>query len=124
LSVDLGAATVVRTAGRRGFRETLHRLAPDIVFCTEDEERAIGGRLGRTTTWIVKLGARGVRIGAEHHPAATVDSVLDATGAGDAFAAGWIVGGTALALDAGARCVQQVGAMPSAPPLSPGNGCG
>ncbi len=39
-------------------------------------------------------------------------SVVDSTGAGDALAAGWIVGGPDLALEAAARCVQRVGAMP------------
>jgi ribokinase len=110
LSIDLAAATVVDAAGST-FREALQRLAPDVVFCNEDEESAVGGPLGGTT-WIVKLGARGARVDAEQHPAAAVDHVVDATGAGDAFAAGWIVGGTALALETAARCVEQVGAMP------------
>jgi ribokinase len=109
LSVDLAAATAIDAAGA-GFREALQRLAPDAVFCNEDEERAVGGPLDGTT-WIVKLGARGARVGSEHHPAAVSD-VVDTTGAGDAFAAGWIVGGTALALETAARCVRQVGAMP------------
>jgi sugar/nucleoside kinase (ribokinase family) len=38
--------------------------------------------------------------------------VVDTTGAGDALAAGFLVGGPELALDAAARCVGQVGAMP------------
>ena len=38
--------------------------------------------------------------------------IVDSTGAGDALAAGWIVGGPDLALEAAARCVQQLGAMP------------
>jgi sugar/nucleoside kinase (ribokinase family) len=39
-------------------------------------------------------------------------SIVDTTGAGDAFAAGWLVGGPELALAAGAWCVQQAGSMP------------
>ena len=38
--------------------------------------------------------------------------VADSTGAGDAFAAGWLVGGPGLALEAAARCVQHAGSMP------------
>ena len=38
--------------------------------------------------------------------------VVDATGAGDAFAAGFLLGGYEMALRAGARCVGQMGAMP------------
>ena len=42
-------------------------------------------------------------------------AVVDSTGAGDAFAAGWLVGGPDLALEAAARCVQQAGSMPHEP---------
>jgi sugar/nucleoside kinase (ribokinase family) len=38
--------------------------------------------------------------------------VVDSTGAGDAFAAGFLLGGTDLALEAAARCVSRMGAMP------------
>jgi sugar/nucleoside kinase (ribokinase family) len=38
--------------------------------------------------------------------------VLDTTGAGDALAAGYLVGGAELAMDAAARCVAQIGTMP------------
>jgi sugar/nucleoside kinase (ribokinase family) len=37
---------------------------------------------------------------------------LDTTGAGDALAAGYLVGGPELAMEAAARCIGQVGAMP------------
>jgi sugar/nucleoside kinase (ribokinase family) len=37
---------------------------------------------------------------------------VDSTGAGDAFAAGFLLGGPDLALDAAARCVAKMGAMP------------
>jgi sugar/nucleoside kinase (ribokinase family) len=38
--------------------------------------------------------------------------VVDATGAGDALAAGFLVGGPVLALEAAARCVAKLGTMP------------
>jgi sugar/nucleoside kinase (ribokinase family) len=41
-----------------------------------------------------------------------VERVVDTTGAGDALAAGYIVGGPDLALEAASRCVQELGAMP------------
>jgi sugar/nucleoside kinase (ribokinase family) len=41
-----------------------------------------------------------------------VEDVVDSTGAGDALAAGWIVGGPELALEAAARCVTRLGSMP------------
>ena len=50
----------------------------------------------------------------DERQALPVEDVLDSTGAGDALAAGWIVGGPDLALEAAARCVEQIGAMPVA----------
>jgi sugar/nucleoside kinase (ribokinase family) len=41
-----------------------------------------------------------------------VPEVVDTTGAGDALAAGWILGGPDLALEAAARCIQRPGPMP------------
>jgi sugar/nucleoside kinase (ribokinase family) len=38
---------------------------------------------------------------------------LDTTGAGDALAAGFLVGGVELGLEAAARCVASLGSMPS-----------
>jgi ribokinase len=43
---------------------------------------------------------------------AVAAEVVDSTGAGDAFAAGFLVGGSELALDVAARCVAKMGAMP------------
>ena len=64
--------------------------------------------------WILKRGARGCSFDDDEREALRVERVLDSTGAGDALAAGWIVGGPDLALEAAARCVQHVGAMPVA----------
>jgi sugar/nucleoside kinase (ribokinase family) len=70
---------------------------------------------------VVKLGAGGARWGDVHVPAVPVE-VVDTTGAGDAFAAGflsaWLTGaGPREALQAGcrvaARAVAQVGGRPS-----------
>ena len=63
------------------------------------------------TAWVIKLGARGARFPEGEYPAPDV-AVLDTTGAGDALAAGYLVGGPQLALDAAAQCVGLVGAMP------------
>jgi sugar/nucleoside kinase (ribokinase family) len=62
--------------------------------------------------WILKRGAQGCSFDGEERAALPVDAVIDTTGAGDALAAGWIVGGADLALAAAARCVRRAGAMP------------
>ena len=59
----------------------------------------------------MKRGARGIAVDGEEHDAVPAEAV-DSTGAGDALAAGFIVGGARLALETAARCVAQVGAMP------------
>jgi len=48
---------------------------------------------------------------ADHRPALSGD-VVEVTGAGDALAAGFLVGGADLAMQAAARCVAQRGAQP------------
>ena len=44
--------------------------------------------------------------------AAVSTEVIDTTGAGDALAAGYLIGGPPLGLEAAARCCAQMGAMP------------
>ena len=66
--------------------------------------------------WILKRGAGGCSFDGDERAALPVERVIDSTGAGDALAAGWIVGGPELALEAAARCVGQLGAMPLASP--------
>jgi sugar/nucleoside kinase (ribokinase family) len=111
VSVDLSSWIAIRDAGPGRFREAVETLAPDAVFANEDEERALGGSLPGPA-WILKRGARGCSFAGDERHALPVERVVDATGAGDALAAGWIVGGPDLALGAAARCVQRVGSMP------------
>lgn len=110
LSIDLSSWSAIRDFGPERFRERLEALRPAIVFANEDEERILGGPIGGTD-WVLKLGPRGARFGDVELPAAPAD-VVDTTGAGDAFAAGYLVGGRELALAAAARCVAQLGSMP------------
>jgi sugar/nucleoside kinase (ribokinase family) len=110
LSVDLSSWSAIRDFGPERLRETLEQLDPDVVFANEAEEEILGGPIPGAT-WIVKLGAGGARFGDKVRPARDA-TVVDTTGAGDAFAAGWLLGGPDLALDAAARCVAQLGSMP------------
>jgi sugar/nucleoside kinase (ribokinase family) len=111
VSVDLSSWSAIRDRGPERFRGLVASLRPDVVFANEEEEEAFGGPLPEAL-WIRKRGAFGCSFGGEERPALPVPEVVDTTGAGDALAAGWIVGGPELALQAAARCVQRAGAMP------------
>jgi sugar/nucleoside kinase (ribokinase family) len=109
LSVDLSSTAAIGEYGVAEFRDLLAGLRPDVVFGNQ-AEAALVGELP-ATEMIVKLGAGGVRVAGRHYPAQrTVPA--DSTGAGDAFAAGYLVGGVALGLAAAARAVATMGAMP------------
>ena len=112
ISVDLSAWTRIRAYGPERFREQLATIAPDVVFGNEEEWDELGP-VGETR--VVKRGADGFDVArgdAIERCQARDASVVDTTGAGDALAAGFIVGGPELALEAAARSVAQPGAMP------------
>jgi sugar/nucleoside kinase (ribokinase family) len=111
VSVDLSSWSAIRDFGAGEFRSLLEELAPDVVFANEDEERIVGGPI-RGSGWILKRGSTGASFEGDERVAVRVGSVVDSTGAGDAFAAGWLVGGADLALATAARCIQQAGSMP------------
>jgi ribokinase len=114
ISVDLSAWTRIRDFGPVAFRERLERLSPDIVFANEAEWEIVGGAYALARTAVVKRGPRGIKVLGEEEaelPAAPGD-VIDATGAGDALAAGFLVGGPELAVETAARCIAKLGTMP------------
>lgn len=109
LSVDLASWAAIRDYGEDRLFALLRRLAPDVVFATERERATLAGEL--EATWVLKRGPRGFAVAGKAWSAAPVEAI-DATGAGDALAAGFIVGGPELAAQTAARCVAKVGAMP------------
>jgi ribokinase len=114
ISVDLSAWTRIRDFGPAAFRERVESLAPDVVFANEPEWEILGGAYALAPTAVVKRGARGISVVGDEQaelPPVPAD-VVDATGAGDALAAGFLVGGPELALEAAARCVAKLGTMP------------
>ena len=111
VSIDLSSWSAIRDAGAERFRALVESLEPDVVFANEAENEVFGGPLPGTP-WILKRGARGCSFEDDDRRALVVREVVDTTGAGDALAAGWIVGGPDLALEAAARCVQRMGPMP------------
>ena len=113
LSIDLSATSAIEQLGVDRFRAVLAELRPDVVFGNEAEVALVGAI--EAPVVVVKRGARGCLIrrerATENLPAVPAD-VLDATGAGDAFAAGFLLGGPGVALEAAARCVSSMGAFP------------
>ena len=120
VSVDVAAWTEIRTFGPVRFRQLLDELAPDVLFATEAEWELLGGAYLSAPVGVLKRGARGCSVFTEDAKldfAAVDTEVVDPTGAGDALAAGFLVGGSLeeaarRGLDAAARCVAKVGSLP------------
>lgn len=113
VSADLSSTAAIEASGLAEFREALARARPEVVLANEAEAELVGEIAAGTV--VVKRGARGCSVtdagGTVELPAHDA-VVVDSTGAGDAFAAGFLLEGPGLALDAAARCVAKMGAMP------------
>src|SRR4051812_43293958 len=120
ISVDVAAWTEIRAFGPVQFRDLLDVMAPDVLFATEAEWEMLGGAYLTAPTGVIKRGARGAIVVTEDArlDLAPIDGqVVDTTGAGDAFAAGFLIGGSLedaarRALEAAARCVSRIGSLP------------
>jgi sugar/nucleoside kinase (ribokinase family) len=109
ISVDLASASGIAEYGPERLLRRLELLEPDVVFANEGELAAIGG--SAPGTLVLKRGRDGFDVDGVNHVALPAE-VVDTTGAGDALAAGYLVGGPELAAQAAARCVARLGAMP------------
>ena len=95
VSLDASSAAVLRAMGVADFLGLLARVRPMVLFANADEARELElGRL-RGMTVVLKDGARPTTVllpdgGVLTVPVEPVDGVRDSTGAGDAFAAGWL----------------------------------
>lgn len=97
-SVDVASVSIIRAVGPTRFREMLESLAPTAVFANRAEANALGFRdhtvgeamivvkQGPAPAWAREPDGEVVRV-----PAVPLDLVTDTTGAGDAFAAGFVV---------------------------------
>jgi sugar/nucleoside kinase (ribokinase family) len=93
VSIDVSSVGAVEAFGRRRFVELLTTIGPDVVLATADEARLLG-------TWspallVVKRGGDPVSVRAVGRetidvPVPALDGVVDTTGAGDAFAGGFL----------------------------------
>jgi ribokinase len=105
VSVDLASIAPLLAGGRRAANDLIASAAPDILFATGSEAEALlGGApverlLDLTGIAVIKRGQKGAtvlaRSGAEQlrfEVATAPIAVVDSTGAGDAFDAGFLVG--------------------------------
>ena len=96
VSIDVSSESVITSYGPRKVVELLRHVAPDVVFANEAEARVLAvtsSLVGATT--VVKRGSRTALLHAPGSvtveiPAVPVAAVTDTTGAGDAFAAGFL----------------------------------
>jgi sugar/nucleoside kinase (ribokinase family) len=105
VSMDVSSTGLIEHIGVADFLDLLVRCAPDIVSANRDETRLLGLAEGvspgpslgllRWATLLARAGAEptNVFVGGEHRatvPVIPVTDVLDLTGAGDAFIAGFL----------------------------------
>ena len=94
VSIDVSSVALVDDLGRDAVRTLLARLAPSVVFANDAEAAtlAVDGPIAGAVT-IVKRGAAPAVLhadGVRHEIPAVPVEVGDTTGAGDAFAAGFL----------------------------------
>lgn len=98
VSVDASAVTTIEAYGRERFTALLRCLAPELLFANAEEAVSLGivdrspDGVGLT---VVKDGPRPARLllgdgRVLEEPALRAEAVVDTTGAGDAFAAGFL----------------------------------
>jgi ribokinase len=112
VSVDLSSTAAIEEMGVATLRALLAEVRPALVLASQAEAELVGALEAET---VVVHSASGCVVrdrAGEHEHAAVPAEVVDGTGAGDAFAAGFLLGGYEMALRAAARCVSRMGAMP------------
>ncbi|TQK19611.1 sugar/nucleoside kinase (ribokinase family) [Microbacterium sp. SLBN-154] len=98
ISLDLSSVATMRALGRETLSDLLARLSPAVVFANAEEAVLLDGltvALPAGTVFVIKRGEDPVQVreddGLMQIAVDRVEGVIDTTGAGDAFAAGYIV---------------------------------
>jgi ribokinase len=116
VAVDLASAAMIGTYGAPALRALMERLESSVVFGNEGEWDVLGVSPGSLSAdAVVKRGPNGSTFVVGGVPTSleiVPGPLVDVTGAGDALAAGYFVGGPEMAMVAAARCVSQTGAQP------------
>lgn len=125
VAVDLSSAAMIREYGAARFRRLWRTMRPEVIFANDREwaathEGHTGCEVpsfgaGGTSVLVLKHGAAGCTFvidGVGDDRAPVPGQVHDVTGAGDALTAGFLVGGSDLAMEAAGRCVARFGAQP------------
>ena len=115
VAVDLASASMVARSGADAFASLCRSLRPSVVFANESELAVTGNDFGADPVLVVKRGGVGacfVVDGVPEERTPAKGAVVDVTGAGDALAAGYLLGGPDLAMVAAGRCVARRGAQP------------
>ena len=96
VSIDASSASLIKSFGVDKFRDLVHQLRPKIFFCNADEAEVMNLKeqpLGLEIV-VIKAGAHPTTV-IENSVVRSVDveqvdEIVDSTGAGDAFAAGFL----------------------------------
>ena len=96
VSLDLSSVATLRELADAELRRILAEVRPDVVFANQEEAQTASHLdVAPEGVYVIKRGPEPVLVGVDGRTAAVpvdrVDDVLDSTGAGDAFAAGYIV---------------------------------